>query len=167
VSFRPPHEAPPQEILRTIVDPDFGPLNLVRKPFWGRAGSAPWTLSELVEWLGARDGIEISITAERGDLQPELRNGRQAMARLLASPGAVLTEAAAAMIQTAREWADSGDLDEPTLETLQAALDIDSVTYSYGRITVWISETADIFAGHAIEMRYDDTGTLEESCLAG
>jgi hypothetical protein len=54
-------------------------------------------------------------------------------------------------------------LDESKLADL---LKIDGFTIGPRRLTVWLQETANIFGGHAIEVRMEGAD-ISEICLAG
>jgi hypothetical protein len=164
---KPPYEAPPEHVVRTIDDPDFGKLDLVVQHFWAQSRDSDWTLHDAANWQGETNGIQFRTHAKADETEPKLGAARATMRRFIDEPQAIVGEAAAEMIDTAIDWAGQLDLPKPTLASLQAALRFEAVDYGGERITAWIADGAEIFGGHIIEMRYNPKGKLIEACLAG
>lgn len=166
------HDAPPpQETrLRTVVDADFGPMTLIRRTFSARNGPrAPWTTHAYCEWRAPLPlHGEIRIDATEQELAPNLPPALRAaiLARLSAEP-ALRAQIGADMRDIAEHWAESAERPAPDAARLAALLRLDAIAAADDRFTFWYAETGDIFAGHMIEVRFDQAGMITEMGLAG
>jgi hypothetical protein len=98
---------------------------------------------------------------------------RAVLLRIGATEPALRRDVASRLLDLAKDWADSGDLPEPTLASFEAGLRLDAVhTYEDWRPTLYFEERETdvdrtIFAGHVIEVRLDADGSINEAHIAG
>lgn len=170
----PPPRADPVE-LDAVEDKDFGRMRLMRQVFHAKSpGEADWSELDLVYWEGSLAGASFSIYVEAVGAFPTMPpETRSVLLRIGATESAVRREVASRLLDLAKDWADSGDLPEPTLASFEAGLRLDAIhTYEDWRPTLYFEERetdADrtIFAGHVIEVRLDADGSIREAHIAG
>ncbi len=170
--FSPPPRKPPVEIDR-FTHPALGDLRLLRETFHAKAGGALfWTKHEMFCWQGALNGCRLEIIPEANGPFPDMPPACCAMLLGFANDETALRRLICAdMLELAKDWADSGDLPEPTLESFMAGVRLDAIQiYENWAPTVYYEELdpeRSIFAGHIIEARFHPDGKLQSASIAG
>lgn len=170
--FSPPPRKPPVEIDR-FSHPALGEMRLFREEFHAKSGGEIfWKKLEMFRWEGALNGVSIEVIPEGAGPFPDMPQACCEMIQGFANDETALRRLICAdMLELARDWADSGDLPEPTLASFMAGVRLQSIqTYEDWAPTVYYEEIdADrsIFAGHVIEARFNPDGTLQSASIAG
>lgn len=155
-------------VIKSFFDTDFGALQLVETRTMAGVDGEPMRPLVYRTWrsVAGAPGPEILIS-EGDDPLNVSEDVRADYRRFSADIDALKAHVARAELELARDWAASGDLNlELTEASFAKMLVIDGYTIDPGRVTVWLSEPADIFAGHVIEVRIEN-GTIKEIGLAG
>jgi hypothetical protein len=156
------------KIIDQYIDTDFGKLDLVETHYMAGLNGSPMKSTVMRSWVGHTldTKTEISITFDKNP--PSISDDiRKAYRQILADPDGFKQKIATDQLDLARNWAEQGDLDILLdAEMLSHLLTIDGFSIGPDRLTVWLVEGADIFAGHAIEVRIEN-GEIKEVCLAG
>jgi len=120
------------------------------------------------EWIGHTPDTEIEISINSAENPPLIPDDiRKAYRGIVADTDNFKRKVAIDQLGLARDWAEEGGINIALDEDIFAKLlAIDAFSVDPGRLTIWLSEGADIFAGHAIEVRIED-GEIIETCLAG
>ena len=157
-----------QIAISRYADPDFGALELIETQTRAKLNDSQWKTVILREWLGKHGelGVPISITNTK-DPPLVADDIRAAFRRVVANISGFKQLIARSSLELATEWATQGglnlSLDEDTFSHL---LTISSFSVGEGRLTVFLEETTNIFAGHLLEARIE-RGKDIEICLAG
>ena len=150
-------------------------MRLMRQIFHAKQpGEADWSELDLVYWEGTLGGARFDIYVEEAGAFPEIPpDSRLMLKRLGATVAAMRQEVAGRMHDLARDWAESGELPEPTPASLEAALRLDAIhTYEDWAPTLYFEECETdidrmIFAGHVVEVRLTPDGSISEAHIAG
>ena len=155
-------------VIKTTIDPDFGELQLVETRSMAGVGGGPMKSLVFRHWSRPPDSPGPSILISEGDDPLSVSEQvRQDFRRVTGDVETLKKQVAHSKLELAREWAHAGELDiELTENSFAKLLALDGYSIDFDRLTVWLSESADIFAGHVIEVRIE-TGTITEICLAG
>jgi Uncharacterized protein conserved in bacteria (DUF2262) len=157
-----------ETVVDHTVDPDFGALQLFETRTMGQSRGDAWKQIRYHAWKGTCDAIGASVSIS-GDLkQLDVPDSIRALYRkIVANPETLKREVAKREIGLARDWAASGSIDTSFSEQdFATMLNITEFSIQEDRLTVWLEETQDIFAGHSIEVRYEN-GVISEIGLAG
>ena len=156
--------------IREVSDADFGALQLWAMVSHGGPIGGPARELELREWRGALGPWPLVISTE-GDGAQELADltpGLRAVLKALPGRDAALrADVSARMIGLAREWAEDGAL---SADTLTAALAITEVSVDFvsgAFASLWLRESAGIFADHVLVAELGASGALEHVSLQG
>jgi hypothetical protein len=149
-------------------DADFGALDYVETRTRAAVDGGPMKPLIFRSWQGKCPQLSAGILISSENDPPEItEDDRLAYRGVLADPEAFKKDVARRQLELARDWAASGGIRSDFDETaLAAMLRIDAFTVDPGRLTVWLENTEDIFAGHAIEVRIEN-GAITEIVLAG
>eukprot|EP01042_Synura_sphagnicola_P028176 gene28176-36361_t len=156
------------KIIDHYIDADFGKLDLVETHYMAGLNGGPMKSTVMRSWVGHAPDTKTEISINFDENPPSISDDiRKAYRNILADTEGFIRKIAADQLVLARDWAEQGDLniilDENTFASL---LKIDDFSIVADRLTVWLLEDADIFAGHAIEVRIEG-GEVIEICLAG
>jgi hypothetical protein len=155
-------------ILNSVVDPDFGGLELVETKMQASVGGGPMSPLVFRTWrsVGHTEGHSVLIMSEA---DPSMIAGdlRSAWRSILNDEDAFVACIAKSQLPLAIAWARDGELDIQLDETTFAKLlRLNGFTIDPGRLTVLLDDSAGIFAGHSIEVRIEK-GEISEVGLAG
>lgn len=170
--FSPPPRKPAVEIGR-FTHPALGDLRLMQEEFHAKSGGDLfWKKLELFRWEGVVNGCRVEVIPEKGGPFPDMPDACCAMIVGFAKDETALRRLICAdMLALAKDWAESGDLPEPTLESFMAGVQLDAIQiYEDWAPTVYYEELdmkRSIFAGHTIEARFNADGTLQSASIAG
>lgn len=170
--FKPPPRKLPEEIGQT-THPVLGEVRLMREEFHAKSGGALfWTKHEMFRWEGALNGLPIEVIPEGNGPFPEMPPDCSAMlVRLTKDEQGLRRQVCTQMLALAKDWAESGDLPEPTVETFMAGVRVQGIQiYEDWAPTIFyeeINEDRAIFAGHVIEVRVNRDGSLQSAHIAG
>lgn len=157
-----------QTVISRHADPDFGALELIETQTQAKLNGGPWKTVILREWSGKQEdlGVPIRIANSKDPLivADEIRT---AFRSVVANMSGFRHLVARSQLGLAKEWAIQGELnlslDEDTLSDL---LTISGFSVGESRLTVFLEEAANVFAGHMLEVRIE-RGKVIEICLAG
>lgn len=170
--FSPPPRKPPVEIGRHTHSA-LGEMRLSREEFHTKSGGDIfWKKLEIFRWEGALNGLPIEIIPETGGPFPEPPSVFcDMLLRFTGDEPALRRMICADMLDLAKDWADSGELPEPTLDSFMAGVRLQAIqSYEDWAPTVYyeeIDEDRAIFAGHVVEARFNPDGTLQSASIAG
>lgn len=119
-------------------------------------------------WRGKIFGLDAEIQISCEEDPPVIAEDiRTSFRGVVANVGNFTKRVARRELDLAKQWAQEGELDL-VLDELSFAdlLKIKAFSIDPGRLTVWLQEAANIFAGHDLEVRIED-GVIAEICLAG
>ena len=119
-------------------------------------------------WRGKIFGLDAEIQISCKEDPPVIAEDiRTSFRGVVANVGNFTKRVARRELDLAKQWAQEGELDL-VLDELSFAdlLKIKAFSIDPGRLTVWLQEAANIFAGHDLEVRIED-GVIAEICLAG
>ena len=157
-----------QTVISRYADPDFGALELIETQTRAKLNDGQWKTVTLREWSGKHGelGVPISIT-NTTDPPIVADEIRAAFRGVVANMCGFRHLIARSKLGLATEWAAQGELnlslDEDTFSDL---LTISGFSVGESRLTVFLEEAANIFAGHLLEARIE-LGKDIEICLAG
>ena len=119
--------------------------------------------------LGWRGRIE-SLNVQFGvcdDLTGVTLAARADFKRAVGDINAVKRVAAERMLETAKDWAEQGEMKINVGEAMLASsLRLESIDVGASRVTLYFDETAGVFAGHGVEVRIEG-GEVSEVGLCG
>ncbi len=149
-------------------DADFGMLDYIETRTTAAVDGGPMKPLIFRNWQGKCPELSASILVSSDRDPPAINeDDRVAYRGVLADPETFKISVARSQLELARDWAASGGISSGFDETaLAAMLRIDGFTVDPGRLTVWLEDTGDIFAGHVIEVRIEK-GAIIEIGLAG
>jgi hypothetical protein len=155
-------------VLKSIVDPDFGVLELVETTMQASVDGGPMHQLVYRTWCssGHAEGHSVLLSNE-ADPPVVAEDLRSAFRSILEDEATFFARIAKSQLQPAIAWARDGELgphvDEASFAKL---LRFAGFTIDPGRLTVLLEESAGIVAGHAIEVRIEN-GEIREVGLAG
>jgi hypothetical protein len=157
-----------ERVIKTQHDADFGPLELVEVHTEAAVGGGPMRPLVYRSWRRPHDaeGPELLISTAADPLV--IDEGVRATYRAVtANENDLKQQVARDQLDLALEWAASGELKLAlNAQTFASLLQVAGYTIDPQRLTVWLIEDAGIFAGHSIEVRFED-GAIAEIGLAG
>lgn len=169
----PDPQLPPDEVLLSVDDADFGPMRQIRH--WTAAmgeGDVEWDVFDIVFWEGRIGEADFSVyDCPPGELLAMPKASRALFLRLAAQEADIRRDLAERLIDLAKDWALSADMPEPTVASFAASLRLDSIsTGDDWRPTLWFDERDEesaIFAGQLVEAYFESDGALIHAELAG
>ena len=155
-------------VIKSIIDPDFGPLDLVETRTKVSVLGWPKKAAVYRSWERPKEGGPGTLTIEDADGTPDAAaEVRQTFRAISGDIGALKLQAAQRSMDMAKTWANGEmmkHLESPA--TFVSVLELEGMSIGGGLMTVWFADTADIFAGHSLEVRIED-GEIKEVTLAG
>jgi hypothetical protein len=157
-----------QTVISRYADTDFGALELIETQTRAKLNDGQWKTVTLREWSGKHGelGVPISVTSTT-DPPIVADEIRAAFRDVVANISGFRQLIARSQLELATEWVTQGklnlSLDEDTFSDL---LTISAFSVGESRLTVFLEEAANIFAGHLLEARIE-LGKDIEICLAG
>ena len=155
-------------VLAHRTDPDFGELTFVETRTAAAVDGGPMKPLVFRDWHGTAPGLGAKINISSEINPPQVDDAvRQAYRKIIADIDGLKKTVASQELDTAREWAAAGGIELALDEAgLAALLRVDGFSVDPGRLTIWLVEDKDIFAGHALEVRIEN-GKIIEICLSG
>lgn len=157
-----------EHVITAIVDPDFGPIELVETHTLVGVNGGPMQPLVFRTWrrVESIEGPRLLIS-DGGNPPYVSLAARTDYKRYAADIDGLKAEVAQRQLQLAKDWAASGDIGiDLDGQSFAKVLELDGYSIDPNRVTVWLKDTADIFAGHQIEVIIEN-GAIAEICLAG
>lgn len=157
-----------KKIIDSYIDSDFGKLNLIETQTMAAVNGGPMKPLVFRNWSGKIPATEIEILINSENNPPVIPDEiRIAFKKIMADTDSFKQKVAADQLELAKEWAEDGELNiELNEENFTKLLKIKGFSTDPERLTVWLAEEANIFAGHEIEVRIEN-GKIQEISLAG
>jgi hypothetical protein len=157
-----------EAVISRFVDPDFGALELIETQTEASVNGGPRKPLVFREWTGKREDLHATLSISNTDNPPKVPDEiRTAFRAVTSDVRGFKRRIARRELELARSWSVQRSKDlELDEEKFLGLLEIEGFTIGERRLTVWLRETADIFAGHVLEVRVEH-GSITEVCLAG
>lgn len=155
-------------VISRHVDSDFGALELIETRTEASLNGGQIRPLVFREWTGKREDLRSTLSISNTDNPPRVPDEiRAAFRSVVSDMEGFKRRIARRELELARSWSAQKSMDlELDEEKFLALLEIDGFTIGERRLTIWLRETAGIFAGHVLEVRVE-RGVITEVCLAG
>lgn len=155
-------------VISRYMDPEFGALELIETRTRAAVNGGPMRPLISRRWTGKLPDIGATLSISSSEGPPIVADEiRTVLRSILSDVGDFKRQVAHSQLELAKDWAAAGGIDLLLDEsTFSDSLRIDGFTIGEETLTVWLEDTADIFAGHSLEVRME-RGEIIEICLAG
>jgi len=161
---------PGDTVIKTIIDPDLGRLDLIEARRTAAGEDGAWEPAIYRGWAGEKGhdrSFFLSLTAT--DDPPQIEDAmRICFRQSVRDIDALRRQLAAVILPVAQRWAEAScgkiALDEEKLGDLLA---LDAIELSATWLTLYFALPVDIFAGRLLEVRLSPAGEIARIALAG